>query len=276
MLGLKKGILFAGTSTRAPVPKPRGENNVYSANTPDAFITELSPTGAIVLSTFFGGSANESPVGIGLDAAGNIYIAVALRRSIRTGTGNIYPPGGNVPFPVTANAFQGSVMSGNNANFFVGFVSKFSATTHQMVYSTVIGPAVPQTIATSMSVSRFGTAHVGSVWSTGFLGGMIRRKWARAILQVCRLSEPDWRKMSTLAHAKASVHTWEEGTRAFDRALRKLAENMHFWRSANTRCLSWRQPQWLMLASLNRPTLCRYARHVTPATCEPSSGCRPA
>ena len=48
---------------------------------------------------------------------------------------------------------------------------------------------------------------------------------ARAILDVCRLSDSDWRKMSTIAHAKASVRTWDEGTRAFDRALRELLQN---------------------------------------------------
>jgi len=48
---------------------------------------------------------------------------------------------------------------------------------------------------------------------------------AKAILQVCRLPDADWRRMSTAAHAKASIHTWEKGTCAFERALRKVLEN---------------------------------------------------
>jgi glycosyltransferase involved in cell wall biosynthesis len=48
---------------------------------------------------------------------------------------------------------------------------------------------------------------------------------AKAILQVCRLPDAEWRRMSTAAHAKASIHTWEKGTCAFESALRKLVES---------------------------------------------------
>jgi len=48
---------------------------------------------------------------------------------------------------------------------------------------------------------------------------------AKAIVRVCRLSDDEWRTMSTAAHVAASVHTWEKGARAFDSALRKVVES---------------------------------------------------
>jgi hypothetical protein len=48
---------------------------------------------------------------------------------------------------------------------------------------------------------------------------------ALAILRVCRLSDFEWRKMSSAAHAQASLYTWERGACALEDALRKAVAN---------------------------------------------------
>ena len=42
---------------------------------------------------------------------------------------------------------------------------------------------------------------------------------ARAIEQICKLSEPEWRSMSDAAYAKTTSYTWDEATERFEAAL---------------------------------------------------------
>jgi glycosyltransferase involved in cell wall biosynthesis len=42
---------------------------------------------------------------------------------------------------------------------------------------------------------------------------------ARAIEQICKLSESEWRTMSDAAYARATSYTWEEATDCFEAAL---------------------------------------------------------
>ena len=155
------------TSLRAACEAhPAGENNVYSANTPDVFLTKLNPSGTQILySTFFGGSGNENPNGIGLDAQGNIYI-VGNTSSVSAAK-DVYPPGGSVPYPVTGTALQSAATSSFYG--FVAFLTKFSPDAHTVLYSTILGswstsPCPGNScgnIATSLAVGSNGLVTIG-------------------------------------------------------------------------------------------------------------------
>ncbi|HUP14789.1 MAG TPA: SBBP repeat-containing protein [Acidimicrobiia bacterium] len=84
----------------------------------DAFITKLDPTGAVVWSTFFGGSGDERAHGIALDDDGNVIVMG------RTDSDDL----------PTVNASQASFGGGIDA-----FVAKLTPNGSGLVYSTYLG-----------------------------------------------------------------------------------------------------------------------------------------
>ena len=83
----------------------------------DAFVAEYDLNGAIVYSTFLGGSGRDSGLGVGVDASGNVYVAGETK---------------STDFP-TLNAYQASIASSQDA-----FVAKLDAA-GTLVYSTYLG-----------------------------------------------------------------------------------------------------------------------------------------
>jgi uncharacterized protein (TIGR03437 family) len=66
----------AGFGGQGLAPNPsQGFDTERVRNTGDAFLTELSSSGALVYSSFFGGSKDDAGLAIALDASGNPYIA---------------------------------------------------------------------------------------------------------------------------------------------------------------------------------------------------------
>lgn len=95
----------------------------YKGST-DAFIAKLNVTGsALVYSTFLGGNRGDAGRAIGLDSAGNVYIAGSSDVAA-TATG----------FPVTS-AFQGSPVSSAGS---AGFIGKLNAAGSALIYSTYL------------------------------------------------------------------------------------------------------------------------------------------
>src|SRR5690606_33693557 len=92
------------------------------SRTPDAnynqvFVSKISANGStLVASTFVGGTANERPEGIAVDAAGNVYITGVT---------------GSADFPLSANAFQ-STMGGEPD----AFVTVLSADLSTLLFSS--------------------------------------------------------------------------------------------------------------------------------------------
>ncbi len=88
-----------------------------------AFVTKLDPSGALVYSTYFGGSLGDAGRGIGVDFNGNAYFA------------------GNDMFGglYTTNAFQGSFGGNGGANIGDGFVAALDFTGTNLLYSTYLG-----------------------------------------------------------------------------------------------------------------------------------------
>ena len=88
----------------------------------DAFVTKLTTNGALTYSTYLGGSATDTGLGITADSSGNAYIT-GLTQSTNFPTMN----------PIQAN-------NGGNNNSDV-FVTKLNSTGSALVYSTYLGGA---------------------------------------------------------------------------------------------------------------------------------------
>jgi len=98
----------------------------------DIFLVKLNPTGSQILyGTFLGGSQNDVPDGVALDAAGNIYLSGSTS-SASTGT---FAQSGQFNYPVTASAFQSLGVPGS----FVTFITVLTADGQSLLYSSVIG-----------------------------------------------------------------------------------------------------------------------------------------
>ena len=84
----------------------------------DAFVTELTPAGAVSFSTYLGGNNDEHVGGVAVDASGGIYIA-----------GGTF----STNFPVAAPR------QATNGGSQDAFVAKFSTSPPALVYSTYLG-----------------------------------------------------------------------------------------------------------------------------------------
>ncbi|HEY0603437.1 MAG TPA: SBBP repeat-containing protein [Herpetosiphonaceae bacterium] len=84
----------------------------------DAFITKLNSSGALVYSTYLGGSATDRAYGVAVDGSGNAYLAGST---------------GSTNFP-TVNAAQSG-----NAGLTDAFIAKLNSTGSALLYSTYLG-----------------------------------------------------------------------------------------------------------------------------------------
>ena len=86
----------------------------------NAFVAELAPNGGALLhSTYLGGSGDDHGTGIAIDSDGNIYV-----------TGFTY----STDFPITSGAYQTSLTSGKSA----AFVSKIAPDFSSLTFSTYV------------------------------------------------------------------------------------------------------------------------------------------
>jgi hypothetical protein len=118
----------------------------------DAFVTKLTPAGAIAFSTFLGGAGNEHAGGIAVDGSGNSYVA-----------GGTF----STNFPV-AGAIQPANRGGQDA-----FITKINAAGSAFAYSTYLGgsggSAEAPEQANAIAVDGSGNAYVtGTTNSTNF------------------------------------------------------------------------------------------------------------
>jgi hypothetical protein len=117
----------------------------------DAFVAKFNPAGnALIYSTYLGGTSGEFGIGIVVDSAGSAYI---------TGSTN------SDNFPV-ANAIKGTF--GGGAPFGDAFVTKFSASGNNLIYSTYLGGSKSD-FGSGIDLDQAGNAYVtGGTLSTDF------------------------------------------------------------------------------------------------------------
>jgi hypothetical protein len=117
-------------------PKTRGNT--------DAFVAEISPAGKLLWNTYLGGAQLDSASGVGVDAAGNVYVA-----------GETQSP----DFP-TVNAVQTSLKGSAAA-----FVTKIDPTGQKILYSTLLG-GNDNNFAEAIAVDAAGDAYVTGLTSS--------------------------------------------------------------------------------------------------------------
>jgi uncharacterized protein (TIGR03437 family) len=112
--------------------------NGETAETSDAFLTKVDPSGQIVYTTYFGGDGNDSVNGIAVDAAGSAYLA-----------GTTWSPN----FP-TVNAYQSRPGQGM-PDAFVCHLDPFGG----LVYSTYLGGKLWE-FGMAIAVDTKGSAYI--------------------------------------------------------------------------------------------------------------------
>lgn len=112
----------------------------------DAFVVKLDASGAIVYSTFLGGTGADLGYAIAADAAGNAYV-----------TGITF----STDFPTKLP------LQGTNGGKQDAFVTKLNATGSALVYSTYLGGSQDD-YAQSIAVGASGTFIAGSTFSANF------------------------------------------------------------------------------------------------------------
>lgn len=118
----------------------------------DAFLTRVGPTGALVYSTFFGGTGGESCGGLALDAAGSVYFG---------GTTN--SPNG---LPIV-NPLPDSPLVPLNSDVFVAKLDP-TQVPPALVYSTLLGGPSRESLS-GLAVDTSGSVIVvGSIEGPGF------------------------------------------------------------------------------------------------------------
>ena len=110
----------------------------------DAFVTKLTPVGAIAFSTFLGGAGNEHAAGIAVDRSGNVYVA-----------GGTYSA--NFPLVAPIQAINGGSQD--------AFVAKLAPSGSPILYSTYLGGNGIGTVeqANALAVDSSGNAYVTGV-----------------------------------------------------------------------------------------------------------------
>ncbi|HEX5432074.1 MAG TPA: SBBP repeat-containing protein, partial [Bryobacteraceae bacterium] len=107
----------AGDTLSADFPVLSAAQGAFGGGT-DAFVTKLTPAGAISFSTFLGGSTTEHAGGIAVDSSGNVYVGGGTNSS---------------NFPVA-----GAIQSANGGSQ-DAFLTKLNSAGSQIVYSTYLG-----------------------------------------------------------------------------------------------------------------------------------------
>jgi len=137
-------------STNFPTLNPIQPSN---AGGRDAFVTKLSSSGALVYSTYLGGSYDDGGTSIAVDSSGSAYV-----------TGETYSPN----FP-TKNPIQAS-LGGSDSD---AFVTKLNPSGTALVYSTFLGGTYGLDYdidyGMGIAVDDSGSAYVvGSTWCSNF------------------------------------------------------------------------------------------------------------
>ncbi len=114
-----------GQTTSSNFPTTAGAFDTSSNGGYDGFVTKLNAAGsALVYSTYLGGSDNELPENVALDATGNAYVGGSTR---------------SAGFPTTPGAFDTSHNGGAFDELFDIFVTKLNVGGSALVYSTFLG-----------------------------------------------------------------------------------------------------------------------------------------
>jgi Beta-propeller repeat/Abnormal spindle-like microcephaly-assoc'd, ASPM-SPD-2-Hydin len=136
---------LTGTGTISPTP---GAYQSTSKSASSQFVMKLDSSGNVAYATYLGGSGTDTPGGMTLDQAGNVYLTGST-------TSNDFP---------TVNAFQKTFGGGNTD----AFAAVLTANLSTLVYSTYLGGSGDDN-GSAITVDNTGSAYLtGSTFSTNF------------------------------------------------------------------------------------------------------------
>lgn len=144
-------VFVAGFTFSSNFPIVGGfQSSNEPAESGDAFVTKIDPdAGAIIYSSYLGGSGRDGPYGIALDPLGGVVVS-----------GSTQSP----DFPTTSGAFQGSY-----ASIYDSFVTKVAPDGASLVYSSYLGGSGQELQTGFVAVNPAGEAFVaGTTRSTDF------------------------------------------------------------------------------------------------------------
>jgi hypothetical protein len=137
-------VLVAGSTESSDFPVKNAVQTSFAGGSNvlgDAFITKLTPDGAsLTYSTYFGGSGDDTALGLAIDSMGNAYIA-----------GRTESP----DFPATGSAVEPTYGGGS----LDGFAAKFSPS-GSLIYATFLGGSNID-VATAVAADSDGNTYVG-------------------------------------------------------------------------------------------------------------------
>ena len=142
-------IYVAGETTSPGFPVVNYYQRLLGGGT-DSFVAKLSGTGALIYSTFLGGTNDDRATAIAVDTSGNAYVAGSTSSS---------------DFPVV-NAFQKHAGGGQDA-----FAAKLGPSGNALIYCTFLGGSGvgASEVANAIAVDSSGAAYIaGTTNSTDF------------------------------------------------------------------------------------------------------------
>ncbi len=134
-------LVVGGTSSLRYPATAGAYQTTRAASSYDAYITKFDSTGGVVFTTYLGGTGSDDAYAVGVNAAGQVYVAGSTS---------------STDFPVTSGAYMGSVGAGLGR--YVGFTTRLNATGSALRYSTYVP-----------GEGRALSVHPTSVWCVGGL-----------------------------------------------------------------------------------------------------------
>lgn len=142
-------MYITGSTSSTDLPTTTGTPATrFGGGALDTFVAKFSASGALLYSTYLGGSGDEVAYGIAVDSLGNAYV-----------TGNTT----SADFPVSQTAYRSSLTGSSNA-----FVAKLNPTGTAVLYSSYLGGSGNDT-GYGIAVDRSGDMFIaGSTSSLNF------------------------------------------------------------------------------------------------------------
>lgn len=151
------GTAFLAGQTSSPdFPVTQNVFQRHLNGTQNIFLTELNPSGILVVATYLGGSGTDAPTSVQIDSADNVFVAGHTS---------------SLDFPTTSGVFQQSpsVPLWNNSEP-AGFVARFRAGGAALVYSTFVisSDEAPYQGVTHLAISASGDAYIAGLTGASF------------------------------------------------------------------------------------------------------------
>ncbi len=141
-------IYITGRTESMQFPTTAGSYKTTFSGIADAFVAKLSASGALVYSTYLGGTSVDQAYAIAVDSTGSTFV-----------TGST----GSSAFPTTAGALRTTFGGGVD-----GFVTKLNPTGSALTYSTYLGGSSDD-VGAGIAVDSSGNAFVaGHTYSSNF------------------------------------------------------------------------------------------------------------